>query len=531
MLASDSHSAGVYTTENNRSVRIKNASTSTGAIVGASNRGPVMEPILCLDNTDFKQTFGKKNPKIGFMHYCAEAFLEEAQLYAVRVSLDHKYGGVFISTDSNFSKSRLLPLGLDSPNLINFSETDIMFIHGVDPGIWNNEIRVLWYPDVNDPDSQAFYVQVYEGNTQIASETYRCTTHEKMEGDQLYIEDKINEKSKLIRVRMNTNHKSFENNPEPNLINAVGTAFLTGGEDGSPFSLEDNRYVAECLKAWDLLSDWEQVDVNILINGGLSIPSIHLKMDSICSIRQDCIAVLDIPKNKQEPLDAVTYRRETLNLNSSLSTLYTPDILIRDKDNGRDQLVPPSGHVAARYAYTDKHFEAWFAPGGLSRGKMKKAIDLNHNYVLRARNILTKNQVNTIISISGNGINIWNADTLEANKSALNDIGVRRMLCFLHASIRINSLFAVFEPNDSILRSRQRTSIEDLLDPIKKGRGLSWYEVICDSRNNPPNIISNGDLIVDVYLVPIRYAKRIHVSAIIPRTGQIEFAVDLLNNN
>jgi len=532
MLATNSPSAGVYTVENDRSQRIRAASTSIGAIIGASNRGPVMEPTLVFDNEEFRKKFGKKDPKVGFMHYCAEAFLEESRLQVIRVALDTKYGGTFITTDTNFSKPRALPAGLDSPDLVNFDPNDILFIHAADPGEWNNDIRIVWYPDVNDPEGQAFYIQVYEGSTGIASEVWHCTTHEKVNGNgqQMFVEDVINEGSSLIRVRLNENHPAFANNPEPNLINAVGESTLTGGDNGLPFSLGEPRYVAACLQAWELFSDWEQIDVNILINGGLSIPSIQLKMDEICMRRQDCIAVLDVPSNKQDPVEAVEYRRNTLNLNSSLSAMYTPDIQIRDTDNGRDQFVPPSGHVAARYAYTDNNFASWFAPGGLTRGKMPSAIGLRHNYKLQHRNILTENQVNSVISIEGNGINIWNADTLYAVKSALNDIGIRRMLCFLHASVRINNLFAVFEPNDSILRSRQRTSIEALLDPILRGRGLYWYQVICDERNNKPETIDNGDLIVDVYLDPVRYAKRIHLSAIIPRTGQIDFAEQLINN-
>lgn len=532
MLATNSPSAGVYTVENDRSQRIKAASTSIGAIVGPSNRGPVMEPTLVFDNEEFRAKFGKKDPRIGFMHYCAEAFLEESRLQVVRVALDTKFGGAFIATETNFAKPRALPTGLDSPDLVTFQPNDILFIHAVDPGEWNNNLRIVWYPDVNDPEGEAFYIQVFEGASGIASEVWHCTTHEKVNGNgqQMFVEDVINERSNLIRVRLNESHPAFSTNPEPMLINAVGEVTLTGGDNGLPFSLGEPRYVAACLQAWELMADWEQIDVNILINGGLSIPSIQLKMDEICARRQDCIAVLDVPSNLQDPVDAVEYRRNTLNLNSSLSAMYAPDIQVRDTDNGRDQFVPPSGHVAARYAYTDNNFAAWFAPGGLTRGKMPSAIGLRHNYKLQHRNILTENQINSVISIEGNGINIWNADTLYGIKSALNDIGIRRMLCFLHASVRINNLFAVFEPNDSILRSRQRTSIEALLDPILRGRGLYWYQVICDERNNKPETIDNGDLIVDVYLDPVRYAKRIHLSAIIPRTGQIDFAENLLQN-
>lgn len=62
-----------------------------------------------------------------------------------------------------------------------------------------------------------------------------------------------------------------------------------------------------------------------------------------------------------------------------------------------------------------------------------------------------------------------------------------------------------------------------------RGRGLYWFEVICDERNNTPEIIANGDVMLDVYIDPVLPAKRIHLNAIVPKTGQIKFAQELLN--
>lgn len=491
-----------------------------------------MQPTLVADNEEFRSIFGKKDPRVSYMHYSAEAFLENAsRLQVIRVALEAKYGGAYLTTDTNFAKYRPLAEGLDEPDQVSILPNDIAFFYAVDPGAWNNDLRIVFYPDVNDDEGKNFYLEVYEGNTAIASERHLCRTYEYVDGNgkQLFIEDVINQDSSLIRVMFNDQHPGLTPDETYPLVNAIGEMLITGGDNGQAISMSDPSSVAAILEAWEIFSDWELIDVNILINGGLTLPSIQLKMDEVANRRQDCIAVLDLPSNSGSSSDAIDYRRNVLNLNSSWSAIYGPDLLVFDADNGRDIYVPPSGHVASQFAYTDRVSAAWFAPGGLNRGKLHTVKGVKENYQQGHLDALAENQINPIRYMEGNGINIWGADTLYATKSALNDIGIRRLLAMLHGSVRINNLFAVFEPNDEFLQSKQRTSVENLLEPIRQGRGLYWYDVICDSRNNPPSVIANGDLIIDVYLDPVRYTKRIHLNAIIPKTGGIAFAEELLN--
>ena len=68
-----------------------------------------------------------------------------------------------------------------------------------------------------------------------------------------------------------------------------------------------------------------------------------------------------------------------------------------------------------------------------------------------------------------------------------------------------------------------------MLSPIKAGRGLDWYAIVCDETNNPPEVEANGDLLIDVFLDPTRYTKRIHICATVPRVGEIEFALQLID--
>lgn len=241
-------------------------------------------------------------------------------------------------------------------------------------------------------------------------------------------------------------------------------------------------------------------------------------MAQIAELRMDCIAVLDTPKNKQITADAVAYKLNDLNLNSSYAAIYTPDLLIKDAFNDIQLYVPPSGFAAAAYARTDKEAELWFSPAGMARGDLN-ILSVRHVYNQGMRDALNDAQVNMVRVFPGKGYKLWNDCTTQVAASALSNINVRRLLNFIEKSIGLASYSSVFDPNDSYLRAQLVEMAERFLRPIKAGRGLYWYSVQCNAENNPPEVVANGDLMLDIYIDPVLPAKRIHLTAIITPTG------------
>lgn len=531
-------SAGVYVKELDLSQRVAAASTSIGAIVGASNKGPVMERTLITSVRQFIETFGTPDPRTSYMHYCALAFLEESsRLYVTRVlsnKNDALTAGAFLTVDdltalrprlslNNFDNGTNQPLGKYDPfNTVEFDptqdgiENQLLMFCAVNPGEWNNSIFVRVRPSskrgVDEPDDPyLFYVDVfvdYVSPRQAPVESFLVSRDYRIDGfgNQMYIEEVINQKSKYIRVL---------NNPyapvKVKILN-VASEFLDGGTNGSrPTDAQINL-------GWELYRDPEQLDVNILINGGYATPDVQLKMDDICQDRMDCIAVLDMPSNEQEVSRAINYRRNTLNLDSSRSAIYSADVKILDTYNDRELWIPPSGHAAAAYARTDESYETWFAPAGMNRGRLD-ILGVRQIYNQGDRDALTDAQINSIRVIPGSGYRIWGADTLQSMASALSNVNVRRLLNFIEKSVSIASLYSVFNPNDYVLRNQLTEMTTRFLTPIKTGRGLYSFTVVCDESNNPPEIVGSGDTILDVYLDPVIPAKRIHLNAIVTKTG------------
>jgi len=508
-------SAGVYVNEIDLSQGVAGASSSIGAIVGESNRGPVGVTQLVTSPKQFLELFGKPDATMGYLHYCALAFLEHgSRLYVTRVAPQAKYGGCTIYLNNNLNVAEPWVSGVEDPTVDPaFQASDLFHIYGVDPGAWNNDIQVRIYPNTNQDDG-TFYVEVYQvGHGQplerfLVSLNYRIDGY----GVQLNIQEHINKRSAYIRVAQNYDQADFVANPTRQFINTLVSQSLVGGVNPR------RATSSELMEAWDLYADPEVIDVNILINGGYAQPEIQIKMAELCESRMDCVAILDTPPMEQSTQDAINYRRNTLMVDSSYAALYTPDYLILDQYNDIKLYVPPSGHVAGAYARTDSEFELWFAPAGMNRGRLN-VLGVRKVYNQGDRDALYENQINATRVIIGSGIKIWGADTLQTKTSALSNVSVRRLMIFLEKSLSEAALYSVFDPNDYILRAQLVELCERFLRPIQNARGLYTFGVVCDETNNTPATIAAGDLILDVYLDPVLPAKRIHLTAIVNRTG------------
>ena len=515
-----STSAGVYGGTEDNSVRGVAVSSSIGAMVFPSHRGPVGVPTLAVDKKGFRKKFGNPDANLTYGHFCAEHFLEEAsQLYVTRVARNALYGSVRVATVNNYATIDQSVEGFADPEDYAFNEQDVLFVYGADPGKWNNDIRIVLYPDVSDSLGEKFVLEIYEGSSTVASEVYRATLRDKLDGygTQLNIETQLEEAKSIVRVRVNREHPKYLVNDGLRLVNSVITGDLTWGNDGDLTTIDD------IIEGWDSFADVEEVTVTLLINAGYANPAVQLKMLDLAETRGDAFAILDLPSNSQATQAAVAYRRNSLNANTSFGALYGPDLKILNDDNV-SIWCPPSGFVAACYARTDRVAADWFAPAGVTRGKIL-ANGVRQVYKQGDRDVLDQNQINFVRTMPSYGLVLWSQETLQAQASALSNIHVRRMLNSMMASLKIAALAGVFEQNDKTLRLQLTAIAEAILGPIKRGRGLYGYEIICNNSNNTPELEASGDVILDVYVDPMMIAKRIHLNAIVPRTGQIQYAI------
>jgi Phage tail sheath protein subtilisin-like domain len=531
-------SAGVYKKEIDRSQRLNAIQATIGGLVGHSKRGPVGKPTLVTSPDEFISLFGEPSPGQGYFHYCALQFLAESSRLMVTRTInnatqDALTAGAVLTVDDLQAVTPNLSLNVwdtgvistgpsgkfDPKNTFGFTPQDtntLLAFYAVDPGEWNSEIYIQVRPLITagsstPADPYTFKIEVYlnyQGVRDLPVESFSVSRVEGAVdgfGRSTYIEDVINRKSAYIRA---VNNKNVA--PVKILQNAF--VFLDGGTSGTRPT--DSDYVL----AWEIYRDPEKMDVNVLINGGLSSVAVQQKMDDVARSRMDCIAVLDMPSDSQSTSAALDYRKNVVNIDSSYSAIYSSDCLVYDPFNDLELYVPPSGLVSAAYARTDSKFELWFAPAGMIRGKLRLR-GLRHKYNQGQRDALDEANINTIRFIPGKGYNIWGQETMQTKKSALSNVNVRRLLCYVEKTIAVGALYSVFDPGDVFLRASLVELCERFLNPIKRGRGLYWFSVVCDETNNSPASVASGDIYLDVYVDPTIAAKRIHLQAVIVKTG------------
>ena len=240
----------------------------------------------------------------------------------------------------------------------------------------------------------------------------------------------------------------------------------------------------------------------------------QLALDTLVQGRGDAVALLDVPSASQAAQSAIDYRNLTLNLNSSYSALFTPDLMQADLVNGMQVYSPPSGWAAALCARTDRVANPAYSIAGLNRGLLN---------VLKARNqyddgqatAMFNAQVNYTRTFVGQGIALWEQQTLSGQYSALSWLSVRRITNVIKVALYQFLLYALQEmPTDAVRRSIVN-SCSSYLSTIVSASGLYGFQVVCDNRNNTPDTANAGVLVVTVILIPMIPIHEIQLQVVI----------------
>jgi hypothetical protein len=268
--------------------------------------------------------------------------------------------------------------------------------------------------------------------------------------------------------------------------------------------------------------DWQTV-VNVLTN-------------FTQNTRKDCFAIIDPPRNifvvgkdtKLLNLPNRSFAVDVYNqlvkcvgpLETSYGALYGNWIKLSDMNSGKRFWAPVSGYVAGIFAKNDALGNQWSAPAGLNRGSFQNALDVAFNPNQKMRDRLYEIGVNPVIYFNGEGYTVFGQKTLQTKPTAFDRINVRRLFLALQRQVSKTVRYFVFEPNTQFTRHRLVATIDPIFSFAKKTQGLYDYLIVCDERNNTPANIDAGELIVDIYLKPVRTAEFILLNFIATRTGQ-----------
>ena len=206
---------------------------------------------------------------------------------------------------------------------------------------------------------------------------------------------------------------------------------------------------------------------------------------------------------------------------TSYATVYGNWALVNDLSSGANVWIPVSGLIAGMMAKDDANYAPWYAPAGFTRGKFPTPVlDIAVSPSQRNRDLLYKQGINPITKFPNDGITVFGQKTKLSTPSAFDRINVRRLFLYLEKVTRSTLKYFVFEPNTLFTRTNVVNVLNPIFENVKNNQGMYDYLIVCDARNNTPNVIDNNQLVVDIYIKPTRSAEFILVNFYATRTDQ-----------
>jgi len=205
--------------------------------------------------------------------------------------------------------------------------------------------------------------------------------------------------------------------------------------------------------------------------------------------------------------------------NTSYAAVYGNWVQVYEEFSGEKIWVPFSGYAAATYARTDANDFPWIAPAGFNRGLLTtSALDIAVNPNQKQRDEFYKTNINPVSFSASDGMVIIGQKTLSRKPSAFDRINVRRLFLALERPTKKVSKYFLFEPNTEFTRTRYINTLTPLFEFAKQNQGLYDYLIVCDERNNTPEVIDNNELRADIFIKPVRSAEFILVQFTATRT-------------
>ncbi|MPV48640.1 phage tail sheath family protein [Pseudactinotalea sp. HY160] len=492
-------SPGVYVEEVEAGSRpIEGVGTAVAAFVGLAEQGPVNEPTLVSNWTQFAEAFGDFIPGSYLAHAVYGYFQNGGgNCYVVRIGAEPAGG--------SGKGSRKQITGPPQRELAGFLVTA--------KESTTKKISIAVEDSADDKAGEDKFKLVIKVDGKPA-ETFDGVTTKKG-GDN--VATKVSAESKIITIEQVAQGSAVmkptkgevelitpEPAPEPPSTERLGADDYVGdAAERTGFAGLEAIEDVTMLAVPDLMAAYEQGAIDLE-----GVQAVQLAMISHCELMGDRMAILDPPPNLNAQ-QIKEWRVDGAGYDSKYATLYWPYIKVFDPASGAATFVPPSGHMAGVWARSDDTRGVHKAP---ANEVVRGAISLQTTITRAEHDLLNPVGINCVRSFPGRGIRIWGARTLSSDP-AWRYLNVRRLFNYLEKSILIGTQWVVFEPNDDALWARiQRTIASFLVNEWRKGAlfGLSPDEafyVKCDRETNPAEAIDAGQVLCQIGVAPVKPAE------------------------
>ena len=545
-------SPGVYVEEYDSAPRsIEGVGTSTAGFVGLAERGPVAgAPSLVTNFSSFTKQFGGFLSEFEYGEYrylanSVEQFFANGgtRCYVSRVvpadakkasanagilkleaTNEGKWGNRIQLSLSTVTKKKIQLVSVvdgqsntyTAKNVEGIREGDFVVINGE-----YNKISMIY--DKNVTFQNEFINEVVDASLVPSTVLYLVETDISIRYNdefEVYTGVSFNVQSpdyigtKLAKsglVTINAEQMKDITNPVSAILgeeNTSGVIILTGGSDGSIGKVNAGTFIGVDNGPGNrtgIQSFVENNVVSMMAVPGVTIPEVVVSLVGHCENMGSRFAVIDMPKDATKTDELIDYRNM---IDSTYAAMYHPWIQVFDRAANKPGFVPPSGAVLGVYSRTDVNRGVHKAPANES----VFCTGLKTYYTSSEQDILNPAGINLIRQLPGQGIKIWGARTASSN-SSYKYVNVRRLFIYVEESIKANTSWVVFEPNDATLWTRVNITISSFLENLWRNGMLAGsspsegFFVEIGPSTMTDDDIKNGRLICNVGIAATRPAE------------------------
>lgn len=543
-------SPGVYVEEYDNSPRsIEGVGTSTAGFVGMAVKGPTAgAPSLVTNYASFTRQFGQYLSEFSHGEYrylagsveqffanggtrcfVARVVPEDARAAAAQQGImklsaanEGAWGNRIQVSIETVTKKKMQLVAKEgertytAKTTVGFREGDIVFIDGEYnriATIFDNTVTfdIEFTKEVVDSElvpKQVLYL--VEADIQIRyneeTEVYTGISFNRTSSN--YIISQM-EKSELVKVEILPMEQI--GNPVSAVLGeekTSGMISLSGGSDGTVDKINAGTFIGEDKGAGQrtgIQAFLENNVVSMMAVPGITIPDVIVSLISHCENTGSRFAVIDMPRDLSNTKKLIEYREM---IDSTYAAMYHPWLQNFDRTVQKPGYFPPSGAVMGIYSRTDINRGVHKAPAN----ETVSCSGLNINFTKGEQDILNPAGINLIRQLPGQGIRVWGARTASSN-GAFKYVNVRRMFIFVEESIKANTNWVVFEPNDATLWTRVQITISAFLNNLWRSGMLAGnspeesYFVEIGSSTMTNDDILNGRLICNIGIAPSRPAE------------------------
>lgn len=304
------------------------------------------------------------------------------------------------------------------------------------------------------------------------------------------------------------------------------SATLAGGADD--FTLTDGQKI----NAFAPFGDTQTYDVSLILGGDAS-PAVAINLIGLAENRKDAVAFISAAKSSDGSIifgtsitaaqDTVDFRN-AVGISSSYAFMDSGYKYMYDRYNDVYRWIPLNGDIAGLVARTEFTNDAWWSPGGFTRGQIKGVVKLAFNPNQTDRDLMYKSNVNPVVTFPANGTVLYGDKTMQAKPSAFDRINVRRLFIVLEKAIATAAKYQLFEFNDQFTQANFRNMVEPFLRDVQGRRGITGFKVVCDSTNNTQQVVDTNNFVGDIFVAPTRSINYINLNFIATRTGDVTFS-------